>query len=103
MKKTSSLVASLAVTTALSLQFGLPTLYAANKIDCAQVMTELQSGKKTAAVAKDMKISKSSVSRCRKAAAKANGGMETPAPMGSSASMASPAAMAPPAAAPATH
>jgi hypothetical protein len=30
-----------------------------------------------------MKISKSSVYRCRKAAAKANGGTETPAPMAS--------------------
>jgi hypothetical protein len=102
-KKTSALVASLVVATVLTLQFGLSKLYAANKIDCAQVMTELQSGKKAASVAKDMKISKSSVYRCRKAAAKANGGMETPAPMGSPASMASPAAMAPPAAAPATH
>jgi hypothetical protein len=90
MKKKLTLVASFAVATALSLQFGLSLANAANKIDCAQVMTELQSGKKPAAVAKDMKISKSSVYRCRKAAAKANGGMETPT--------ASPAAMASPAA-----
>lgn len=77
------LVASFAVVCGLALQFGLTNAYAANKIDCAQVMTELQGGKKVAEVAKDMKISKSSVYRCRKAAAKANGGMETPAPMAS--------------------
>jgi hypothetical protein len=89
MKKKLALVASLMLATALTLQFGLSNLYAANKIDCAQVMTELNGGKKVAEVAKDMKISKSSVYRCRKAAAKASGGMETPA------ATASPAAMAP--------
>jgi predicted transcriptional regulator len=81
MKKKLVLVASFAVVSALALQLGLANVYAANKIDCAQVMTELQSGKKVSEVAKDMKISKSSVYRCRKAAAKASGGMETPAPM----------------------
>jgi predicted transcriptional regulator len=89
MKKKLALVAPLMLATALTLQFGLSNLYAANKIDCAQVMTELNGGKKVAEVAKDMKISKSSVYRCRKAAAKASGGKETPA------AMASPAAMAP--------
>ena len=54
------------------------------------VMTELQAGKKVAEVAKDMKISKSSVYRCRKASGMKHGGMETP--------MASPAAMGSPAA-----
>jgi hypothetical protein len=58
------------------------------------VMTELQGGKTVAEVAKDMMISKSSVRRCRKAAAKASGGMETPAAIASPAAMASPA-MAP--------
>jgi len=101
MKKTSALVASLAVATALSLQFGLPKAYAASrkKVDCAEVMTELQGGKKVAEVAKDMKISKSSVYSCRKKA-KA-GTMASPAEMGSP--MASPAAMASPAEAPAAH
>ena len=96
MKKTSALVASLVVATVLTLQFGLSKLYAANKIDCAQVMTELQSGKKAAAVPKDMKISKSSVYSCRKKAKAA-------AAMASPAEMASPAAMASPAPAPAAH
>jgi len=81
--------------------------YAAShkKVDCAAVMTELQAGKKVAEVAKDMKISKSSVYTCRKkakAAAMASpGAMASPAEMASPA--ASPGAMASPAAAPAAH
>jgi len=107
MKKTSALVASIAVATALSVQFGVSKAYAAShkKVDCAAVMTELQAGKKVAEVAKDMKISKSSVYTCRKkakAAAMASpGAMASPAEMASPA--ASPAAMASPAAAPAAH
>jgi len=107
MKKTSALAASLAVATALSLQFGLSKAYAAShkKVDCAAVMTELQADKKVAEVAKDMKISKSSVYTCRKkakAAAMASpGAMASPAEMASPA--ASPAAMASPAATPAAH
>jgi hypothetical protein len=89
MKKILVLLASCAVVSTLAFQFALTNVYAANKIDCAQVMTELQGGKKVSEVAKDMKISKSSVYRCRKASAMKNGGMETPAPM------ASPAAAAP--------
>jgi hypothetical protein len=109
MKKTSALVASIAVATALSVQFGVSKAYAAShkKVDCAAVMTELQAGKKVAEVAKDMKISKSSVYTCRKkakAAAMASpGAMASPAEMGSPAAMTSPAAMASPAAAPAAH
>jgi hypothetical protein len=97
MKKTSALAASLAVATALSLQFGLSKAYAAShkKVDCAAVMTELQAGKKVAEVAKDMKISKSSVYTCRKKA--------KAAAMASPGAMASPAEMASPAATPAAH
>jgi hypothetical protein len=107
MEKTSALATSLAVAIALSLQFGVSKAYAAShkKVDCAAVMTELQAGKKVAEVAKDMKISKSSVYTCRKkakAAAMASpGAMASPAEMASPA--ASPAAMASPAAAPAAH
>src|SRR5437868_2411219 len=92
MKKTSALAASLAVATALSLQFGLSKAYAAShkKVDCAAVMTELQAGKKVAEVAKDMKISKSSVYTCRKKAKAA--AMASPGAMVSPAEMASPAA-----------
>lgn len=93
MKKRLALVASFAVAAALSLQFGLSNAYAAShKVDCSQVMTELQGGKKVAEVAKDMKISRSSVYRCRRAAKKEEK---------ATASMASPAAMASPTAAPA--
>ncbi|MBV8773045.1 MAG: hypothetical protein JO166_12070 [Deltaproteobacteria bacterium] len=41
---------------------------AANKVDCTKVMSELSSGTKPKAVAQDMKISTSSVYRCRKKA-----------------------------------
>jgi hypothetical protein len=106
MNKKLVLVASFAIAATLSLQFGLSSVYAASKVDCSQVMTELQGGKKVAEVAKDLKISRSSVYRCRRAAAKeakAAGGMASPAAMGSPAAMSMPAAMASPAAAPATH
>ena len=46
---------------------GSANAYAATKkIDCNQVMSKLQSGKKVKDVAKDMNISTSSVYRCRK-------------------------------------
>lgn len=99
MKKKLALVASFAVAAALSLQFGLSSAYAAtHKVDCTQVMSELQGGKKVAEVAKDMKISRSSVYRCRRAAKK-EAAKKSKAP----ASMASPAAEASPATAPAAH
>jgi transposase len=95
-KKKLALLASFAVAVALSLQFGLSNAYAArHKVDCSQVMTELQGGKKVAEVAKDMKISKSSVYRCRKAAAK-----EAKAASAAKEAKAAPAAKASPAAAP---
>lgn len=105
MKKTSALVASFAIAAAVSLQFATVKAYAAShkKVDCEAVMTELQSGKKVAEVAKDMKISKSSVYTCRKKAKAA--AMASPGAMGSPAAMApmaSPASMASPAA-PAAH
>ncbi len=70
--KKLALVASFIVAVALSLQFGLPSAASAahKKIDCAKVMEELNSGKKVAEVAKDMKISRSSVYRCRRIAKK---------------------------------
>jgi hypothetical protein len=100
MKRKLSLVASFAVAATLSFPLSLSIAYAASKVDCSQVMTELQGGKKVSEVAKEMKISRSSVYRCRRAAAKeakASGGMASPG------AMASPAAMSNPAAAPATH
>ncbi len=59
------------------LQFGVSSAWAAahKKVDCAKVMEELGGGKKVAQVATDLKISRSSVYRCRKNAAKSSGKM----------------------------
>jgi len=48
-----------------------------SKIDCDQVMSELGSGKKQREVAADMKISVSSVSRCKKKEKLASKGKKT--------------------------
>ena len=110
MRKKLALFASFAVVGTLSLQFGLRCAYAAShKVDCAQVMTELQAGKKVGEVATDMKISKSSVYRCRKKAKQESAGAmgamgsNKGGAMASPGAMASQAAMASPAAAPAMH
>jgi hypothetical protein len=56
----------------LSLGIGLePGAAHAAKVDCDKVMSELNSGKKAAVVADDLKISTSSVYRCRRKAHKA--------------------------------
>jgi transposase len=53
----------------------------ANKVDCAKVMSEKAAGKKTKDIASDLKISTSSVYRCKqKAGAK---GKMTPTPAAS--------------------
>jgi transposase len=63
------LVMSIAMAIALSLQFGVSNARAARKrVNCAKVMEELGAGKKVAVVAKDQKISPSSVYRCRRRA-----------------------------------
>jgi len=70
---------------ALTLGIGLrPVVARAAKVDCTKVMSELGSGKKVADVAQDLKISTSSVYRCRK---KAQGAMKSAA---STAAQASP-------------
>jgi transposase len=57
-----------------------PDAYA-NKVDCSKVMAEVAAGKKAKEIAGDLKISTSSVYRCKKkaAAAKSRPGM-TPTP-----------------------
>jgi hypothetical protein len=54
--------------TGVSVPAGTKTATSArhSKIDCDQVMSELNTGKKQKEVAADMKISVSSVSRCKK-------------------------------------
>ncbi len=78
-------------------------LAARHKVDCSKVMDELNSGKKTKEVAKDLHISSSSVRRCAKKA-KAAGGTMAPAAAASPAAETAPAAeKAAPAASPAAH
>ena len=54
---------------AVTLGIGLgPVVAHAAKVDCDKVMSELNGGKKVADVAQDLKISTSSVYRCRRKA-----------------------------------
>jgi hypothetical protein len=76
-----------------SLGIGLkPVVALAAKVDCSKVMSELNSGKKAAAVADDLKISTSSVYRCRRKASK---GTTTTAAGASPKAVQSPAPMMP--------
>jgi hypothetical protein len=53
----------------VTLGIGLnPVIARAAKVDCSKVMSELNSGKKASEVAGDLKISTSSVYRCRRRA-----------------------------------
>jgi len=99
MKRFAMTVAASLIGMTIGLAISMPA-YAASKVDCDAVMSEINSGKTTKAVAADLKISASSVYKCKKkakAAAKAAG---EGAPAASPAAEASPAAAAPPAAAP---
>lgn len=60
-----------------------PTVAGAAKVDCSKVMSELKSGKKVSDVAADLKISTSSVYRCRDKAKSAAKSSSSVAPMGS--------------------
>ncbi|HZO81649.1 MAG TPA: hypothetical protein VFB33_08125 [Candidatus Binataceae bacterium] len=73
--KKLALIALLVFGAAISLQFAVPStaMAARKKVNCAKVMEELGGGKKVADVAKDLKISRSSVYRCRRAANKSAG------------------------------
>jgi hypothetical protein len=81
----------------VSMGFQLSNLcaYAAGKVNCDQVMSEINSGQTVAEVAKDLGVSKRSVTRCRRhypeGESKMGGAMNPPG------------AMASPAAAPPTH
>jgi Bacterial regulatory proteins, luxR family len=80
-RRTIPLMASLALLTAMSLSLTPRRAYA-NKVDCGKVMSEVAAGKKTKDIAAELKISTSSVYRCKKkaaTAAKTRPGM-TPAP-----------------------
>lgn len=59
------LLSSIAFAATLGLSAGSPSAYA-NKVDCGKVMSEVAAGKKTKDIASDLKISTSSVYRCKK-------------------------------------
>jgi len=64
--KTLTFVASLVSVVWLGAQLSSPNAYAAGKVNCDQVMSEINSGKTVAEVAKDMGVSRRSVRRCRR-------------------------------------
>lgn len=96
MNKIKVVVGGFAVAVLLGAMLPAATAHASSKhkVDCSKVMDELNGGKKTKEVAKDLHISKSSVRRCAKKAKAEGGAMASPAPMESPAPapMASPAA-----------
>ncbi len=71
MKRLSAAVLALSLALATGLtSLASPAFAARKRVDCDAVMKELQAGKKPKEVAKDLKISRSSVYRCRKIARK---------------------------------
>jgi hypothetical protein len=76
MKKLATIGACLAIVSAMALGVVVPNGYAARgvKVDCTKVMQELGEGKKSKEVAADMKISVSSVYKCRRRARETTGG-----------------------------
>jgi len=108
MNKIKAVVGGFAVAVMLGAMLPAPAA-ARHKVDCSKVMDELNSGKKTKEVAKDLHISASSVRRCAKKAKAEGGTMASPAAEASPAPAApapaapAPAAPAPAAPAPATH
>jgi hypothetical protein len=93
-KKIGLGIAGLLFTLVVGVEIGAGNAYAAKKVDCDKVMSEVNSGKKTSIVAKDLSISTSSVYRCKKKAAAAKSVAMKGAP--ASSSKASPTASASP-------
>ena len=71
MRKLVITTASVMLGVALSLSSVVPAVYAAETVDCDAVMQELGQGKKAKEVASDLKISASSVYRCKRHAKEA--------------------------------
>lgn len=71
MRKLAIATASAMLGIALSLSAVVPAVHAADKVDCDAVMQELGQGKKAKEVAADLKISASSVYRCKRHAKQA--------------------------------
>lgn len=76
------LILSLAIIAIMSLSLGQRVAYA-NKVDCGKVMSEVTAGKKAKDIASDLKISTSSVYRCKKKAKSAAKPGTTPGPAAS--------------------
>jgi hypothetical protein len=93
-RKLAVVIASLLFATVVGLELGAANAYAAagKKVDCDKVMSELGAGKKAKDAAADLKISTSSVYRCKKKAAQA-----AKATAAKSGAMAAPASAASPA------
>jgi len=70
-RKTVSPLAIIALFAAMNLAL-TPRSACAAKVDCIKVMSEVAAGKKTRDIALDLKISTSSVYRCKKKAATAS-------------------------------
>jgi|GEM_PF-3501630 uncharacterized protein (DUF433 family) len=73
MNRFGRVAASFLVAVTVGLAMGASVALAArgHKVDCAKVMSELNAGKKPKDVAKELKISRSSVYRCRRKERKA--------------------------------
>jgi hypothetical protein len=76
MQRIATIGACLGVASLLAFTGFAPNAFAARgvKVDCVKVMQELDSGKKPKEVAADMKISTSSVYKCRRRAHETTGG-----------------------------
>ncbi len=76
MNKLATMGACLAIGSVMALGVIVPNVYAARgvKVDCNQVMQELNGGKKPKEVAAGLKISVSSVYKCRRRAHETTGG-----------------------------
>jgi transposase len=91
LRKAALMGASLGLAALLSFGLGA-TSASANKVDCSKVMAERNAGKKAKDIAKEMKISTSSVYRCKEKMAKSTSASAKPGAVASPASKASPAA-----------
>jgi hypothetical protein len=94
MKRLATMGACLAIGSLMMLGGFVPNAHAARgvKVDCTKVMQELDAGKKPKEVAADMKISTSSVYKCRRRAHETTGGGTAHARTAHPAASASPAA-----------
>ena len=91
MKRFAMTIAASLIGMTIGLAISIPA-YAVSKVDCDAVMSEINSGKTTKAVAADLKISASSVYKCKK---KAKAAAKAAAASASPAAEAAPAAAAP--------